>query len=380
MRNFTIALLFSSLFFIIGCNQQPRFTVEGQIADAADKMLYLEKRGILKNEIIDSCKLNESGTFLFKQPQPEYPEFYALKLDDQHIFFAIDSTETINISTQLKDFSINYMVEGSENVQKIKELCLLQYETQTEINKLLNLKTSSDSTLQQIDEAIKNYKEKAVKYIITGDVVSAKSTAAYFAIFQRINNHLLFDVYDKNDNKVFAAVATGCELAYPESPRTIHLKNLTLQAKNEIQKAKSPFEFEIIEKSNIEIELPSITNEKIKLSSTLGKVVLLDFTLYQAEFSPERILDLRALYNKCKDKGLEIYQISYDESEHFWKTSASNLPWICVYDENGIYSRTLRSYNVGGLPTCFLLNRNGELVLRKTEINEELEKEIAKLL
>lgn len=380
MRNVITILLTFTLLIIIGCTRQPMFTVEGKVTDAADKTLYLEKRGILKNEIIDSCKLDETGTFRFKQPKPEYPEFYALNLDNQRIFFAIDSTETVTFTAQLKDFPTNYNVEGSESAQKIKELCLLQNETQAEINKLLDQKTPSDSIFQQINALINTYKEKAIKYIITGDISGTKSAVAYFAIFQRINDYLIFDVYDEKDNKIFAAVATGYELAYPDSPRTLHLKNLTLQGRNEIRKAKNPAKIEISELSNIEIELPSITGENIKLSSISGKVVILDFTIYQAEFSPERNLDLRALYNKYKEKGLEIYQISYDPSEHFWKTSASNLPWICVHDGAGIYSPNLRSYNVTELPTSFILNRDGEPVSRKPEIDEELEKEIIKLL
>ena len=39
---------------------------------------------------------------------------------------------------------------------------------------------------------------------------------------------------------------------------------------------------------------------------------------------------LRDLYDKYAGQGLEIYQVPLDADEHYWKTTADNLPWICV--------------------------------------------------
>ena len=54
---------------------------------------------------------------------------------------------------------------------------------------------------------------------------------------------------------------------------------------------------------------------------------------------------LRDLYDKYAAQGFEIYQVSLDADEHYWKTTADNLPWICVRDGNGIYSSIAASYN-----------------------------------
>ena len=62
---------------------------------------------------------------------------------------------------------------------------------------------------------------------------------------------------------------------------------------------------------------------------------------------------LREIYNKYHAAGLEIYQVSVDPDEHFWKTSTAALPWISVRDEKGqsvakynIQSNTLRARDV----------------------------------
>ena len=59
-----------------------------------------------------------------------------------------------------------------------------------------------------------------------------------------------------------------------------------------------------------------------------------------------------------------IYQVSLDADEHFWKTTADNLPWISVRDANGIYSNVAAMYNVKEVPSLFLINRNSELSAR----------------
>ncbi len=70
---------------------------------------------------------------------------------------------------------------------------------------------------------------------------------------------------------------------------------------------------------------------------------------------------LRELYNNTLRKDLEIYQVSLDADEHYWKTSAANLPWVCVRDGNGVYSTNVAVYNVRQVPSIFLINRNNEL-------------------
>lgn len=45
------------------------------------------------------------------------------------------------------------------------------------------------------------------------------------------------------------------------------------------------------------------------------------------------------------------------------KTSADNLPWICVRDGNGVYSTNVSIYNIHKVPAVFLINLNNELEL-----------------
>ena len=88
---------------------------------------------------------------------------------------------------------------------------------------------------------------------------------------------------------------------------------------------------------------------------------------------------LRGLYDEYASKGLEIYQVSMDADEHYWKTTCDNLPWVCVRDANGVYSNIAATYNVQAVPTIFLVNRQNELSARGETI-KDLEAAVKALL
>ena len=115
------------------------------------------------------------------------------------------------------------------------------------------------------------------------------------------------------------------------------------------------------------------------MSDQKGKVILLDFTAFKTDYSPNYNLLLRTLYNKYAEQGFNIYQVSVDNDESFWMNTASNLPWICVRDESSVYSTYLKSYNVQQIPAVFLIDRDGNIVDRP-EKTDELDSKIAKLL
>ena len=124
-----------------------------------------------------------------------------------------------------------------------------------------------------------------------------------------------------------------------------------------------------------EIKLPEIAlldrdgnRRSLSEVTSQGKVVILNFTAYAAESSPAFNLELAKIYDAHKAKGLEIYQVSLDNDEFLWKQSARNLPWITVYNSPKDGAETLMKYNVGRIPSTFVINRNGELVERVDDI------------
>ena len=337
------------------CNSDPKFNVKGDVSGADGKMLYLEASGLEGIVPLDSIKLKGDGSFSFKQLRPESPEFYRLRVEDKVINFSVDSTETVSIQAPYTDFSTAYTVEGSENSAKIKELTLKQVRLQKDVDALVKAaqahQLGNDVFEDSLAVLLKNYKDDVkINYIFA----APNTASAYFALFQKLNNYMIFDpLNNKDDIKCFGAVATSLNNTRTPQQKTIEIP-----------------EEKIAETGVIDIALRDMKGNIRKLTDLKGKVVLLDFTVYQSAVAAPHNLMLRDLYNKYASQGLEIYQVSLDADEHFWKTSADNLPWVCVRDENGIYSTNAALYGVQNLPAFFLINRNNELRARGETVKD----------
>ena len=382
MKKVVYLLLAFVLVGMSACDNEPKFKVQGEVADAQDKKLYLEASGLEGIVVLDSVELSGNGRFDFAAACPESPEFYRLRLDGKVINFSVDSTETVTIKADAGKFDTEYAIEGSESNLKIKELVLLQGELQSKVDKLTQDNNMPVGILHTtLSNYVNEYKEKVKKNYI---FVAPNTTYAYFALFQTLNGYMIFDpMANRDDIKCFAAVATSLNNTYPHADRSRNLYNMVIKGMKNTRAPREEVveipEDKIKEVELIDIELKDLKGNVRRLTDLKDKVILLDFTVYNNVQSAAHNLALRELYNKYSAKGLEIYQISLDGDEHFWKTSADNLPWICVRDEKGIYSQYVALYSVRNLPQAFLIGRNNVLNARAETI-DDLEAAIKKLL
>jgi peroxiredoxin len=364
-----------------GCNNEPKFKVEGAVADADKQTLYFEASTVGGVELLDSAVLRGDGSFSFKGKRPESPEFYRLRLGNKMINFAVDSTETVDVHAKADDFATGYTIEGSENNTKIKELVLLQSALQQRVLALaqsgLPVGVAQDSLLHMVNA----YKDQVKHEYI---YAAPNTSYAYFALFQTLNGYQIFDpLSSREDVKCFAAVATSLNNNFPHADRSRNLYNMVIKGMKNTrapQQRQLEVNDDVVKETGvIDIDLKDLHGNSRKLTDLKGKVVLIDFTVYNNAMSATHNLLLRDLYNKYAAQGLEIYQVSLDGDEHFWKTSADNLPWVCVRDGAGAYSQYVQLYNVTQLPSVFLVNRQNELSARGETI-KDLDAAIQKLL
>lgn len=362
------------------CNNK-QFTVQGEIANATDSVLYLENMALDGAQIVDSVKLGEKGEFSLKADASDAPEFYRLRIAGQVINFCADSTITINVKSQYPNMANNYTIDGCEQCKVIQQLAYKQISLQ---QTAFAIQKSRDLSYQQgadsIQKIVEVYREDVKKNFI---FKHPDWSSSYFALFQYVGNKLIFDPSESEANlKVFQAVATSWDLKYPDSERGQNLHNITMARLEDVRYVKSQTAqaqnalAQAEESGCIDLQLTDNHGKQQTLKALKGKVVLLDFHLFAAEKSTERIMLLRDLYNKFHDQGLEIYQVSLDTDEHFWKTQTEALPWISVNDASG---HSAMIYNVQAAPTFFLLNRNNELVKRDAQM-KDVEAEIKALL
>ena len=380
---FKVAAVILAAMTAASCSNN-KFNVEGQIANAGDSVLYFENVGLEGIQVLDSVKLGGDGNFAFSGDPTEAPEFYRLRIADQIINVSIDSTETVQIKAEYPGMAANYTVSGSDNCEKIRELTMKQMDLQAKAiaiqqNTALGVKVIGDS----IQSLINIYKDDVMKNYIYKEPNKAY---AYFALFQTIGQWLIFNPRtEKEDIRAFAAVATSWDTYYPHAERGQNLHNIAIEGmKNQRIVAAQNQDIEldaskVSEAGVLDIALTDNKGQMRHLTDLKGQVVLLDFHVFAMDESPARILMLRELYNKYHAQGFEVYQVSLDPDEHFWKQQTAALPWVSVRDADGVNSQRLMLYNVLSIPDFFLIDRGNNIVTRAANI-KDLEAEIKKLL
>lgn len=376
-------LTFAVVAFTLAACSKGQFHVKGIVTEAKDSVLYFENMSLDGAVVMDSVKLDETGGFTFSGDAVEAPEFYRLRIANQIINLSIDSIETVEVKASYPSMGFNYEVKGSENCNRIKELAQKQISLQ---NAAIALQRDNNMSLEAANDSIMRlveiFKDDVKRNYIYKEPMMASS---YFALFQTLGNMLIFNPREsKEDIKAFAAVATSWDTYYPHALRGQNLHNIAIEGMKNVRilegRRQQTIELsQITASSIIDIEQQDNKGTIRRLSDLKGKVVMLDFHVFATKESTARIMKLRDIYNKYHAQGLEIYQVSLDSDEHFWKQQTAALPWINVRLPEGLEAPELVHYNIQDIPTFFLIDKTNSLHKRDIQI-KDLDKEIQSLL
>ncbi|WP_457600901.1 peroxiredoxin family protein [Hydrogenivirga sp.] len=124
--------------------------------------------------------------------------------------------------------------------------------------------------------------------------------------------------------------------------------------------------------------LKTIDGREVSLKDYRGKVVLINFW---ATWCPpcrnEMPLFVR-VYKRHRDKGFEILAVSTDSSldpvKKFVKEFRINFP--VLYDDKNVVSL----YGIQGLPTSFLIDREGKIIKVRLGEYKEIERDLKEVL
>ena len=380
------ALGFGLLVNSCGNHAPKEYQIKGIITNSSGETVSLIDVNESQPKTIDSVKVNEKGEFYILKKVPE-KGFYTIQLSPSNFTtLIIDSTEMISFEADAKTINENYKADGSEDTKlylqfnnftkkKFKDMELLRNK-QDSIRKVYEayLNTSPDSLFldslskmlepifNKFSEDYKKQSEEASAYI-KKFIDDNTSSFASLAAVQMLS--------PDRDINYFIKVSDALTAKYP------NIKNLK-GFQEYVQKEK---------KLAIGMPAPEITlngkdGKPISLSSLKGKVVIVDFWASWCKPCRAENPFVVSLYNKYKDKGLDIFSVSLDFNKDAWLKAISQdkLIWKNhVTDLKQWQSPVVSLYGFTGIPFTCLLNKQGNLAGKNLR-GPELEMKVKELL
>lgn len=360
-------LSFAAMAMLCACTGGNKFKVSGNVEGAADTTnLYLEVANNGNWFILDSTTTSGGGSYSISYDAPEYPNIYRLRCADKSIYFTVDSIESITIDSKLKTFDKDFNIDGTEHAKQINKI----------------EKEAIEYAKEGTPEAkIEAWKKQLANQILADEYGSG--IVAYFIINKYINGHPLFDPMNDRDMKIIGAVANAFNSYRKDDPRTQYLVNMTLEAQKRRRAAAgisggTQIQAEVVKLFDITLQDSKGVEHSLAKEASQGRVVLLNFTMYDQSFSPAFNKVLNDLYTQYKGR-VTIFQVGLDQTLGAWRDAAKNIPWIAVYDPAGEASKYVQQYQVYSIPTSFIIDKNGE-IQERIQDPLELKKAIQKYL
>lgn len=351
------------------CQNKNNVKITGEFKEAGKQTVYLEQLNVENAVLLDSVKTNRQGEFTLKTAVSS-PTFYNLRVGPkEQITFLAEPGQEIRLSGSLNGLSRNYWVEGSEGSLWIKLLNFQLNHTRADLDSLRKAyaalaKGPEDQTTRQrlaaeYDSVVRHQKDFSKDFILK----HAISPAAYYALYQKYDdgNFILTPEEDLHSYKV---VASSLKAMYPESQYTHAILNHMDQINKSIRNTQIRELIANSENTLPNIGLPNVNGDTISLNSLKGKYIILDFTALNVSGNEAYIRALKAVYNKFKNRGVQIYQVCLDPNRLAWQKTvkALGIDWICVWDAEGLQSTAARLWNIQNIPANYIISPKSEIV------------------
>lgn len=338
------------LLALDACSHDAEFKLKGEIAGGGDKTLFLERADLNGRWFVaDSVRTDASGAFSLAAAAPDAPEVMRLRLNDEYVYFPVDSTETVSLTSKVPGFATAFDVKGSEDAVNLSRF-------EHDLLRFIPNASNPDSLSAFKRRVYSNYMQHS-----QGSVVS------YYILTKIVDDKPLYNA-DSDDYKYFAAVATAFKEFNPSDPRAGMLERVATEAlKKRNADAGHQRVVEAEEVNLVEIALPDASGKVVKLSQNVGgSPTVLVFANMLTQGAPE----LHAQLRKLAAQGIRIVEVSFDSDRIAWREAAQNLPWITLYAGNDTAAEKVATdYNLGTLPTFFLYNSAGALTDRSSSLD-----------
>lgn len=361
---YKIALAFLIISSILGCSDvQKKYIpiIEGKIINAP-KLVILQRLDSIPINI-DTLELSSDGAFVC-QTKNLQSDFYRLQLEEKSIDLILqsDSTTAIYFDYQNIDATLRFSKYNLSN--SLQQLNLIRSRFEQE------LKTNHDSIKNMVGVVVtdsivrlKYDKIDSLKSIYRSELdallkQNQEKLIAIPILLQQSGNISIYTL--PRDKELFMRTQFILSQNYSSSYQVKKFSNLVLQV---FTKTDGIAQIKIGSKLP-DLELFTPWNERLPLSSLVGKYVLVVVWKSDNETCRTRNKSISKMIWRYRSNGLETYMISLDTNGSQWQKIISEDELNCfhVTDLLGESSPAIANLGVTKLPALFLLNKEGRVV------------------
>lgn len=241
-------------------------------------------------------------------------------------------------------------------------------------------KPESHGVIETLDSLARIYLDEINTYTKKYIDENLNSLVSLVALYQQVAPSV-YVMNPSRDLKYFVKVDSSMFSRYPgyEPVSTLHDQVLELVGNSREQTSAVQSSGSGTEAP--EIALPTPQGNTIKLSSTRGSVVLLDFWAAWCAPCRKENPNLRNVYNIYHKKGFQIYQVSLDKTKEAWEKGIQDdhlEKWIHVSDVQYWNSVVVPLYRIESIPCNYLLDKEGRIIATNLR-GEQLQTKLAQI-
>jgi len=315
------------------------------------------------------------------------PSFYLLKKNENN-FLTMLLEPGDNIKIEAQNDSLNYPVsvtgsKGTESMAEYNKNLRITISKLMGLNAIYKQKLDSPdlpSVIQSLDSLAQVYLQEINDYTKKYIDENLTSLVSLVALYQPVapGEYIL---HPEKDIEYFIKVDSSLSILYPdyEPVKSLHEQVRGMKSEIEAQKLRSPVLNESVEAP--EIALPDTEGDTVKLSSTRGNIVLLDFWAAWCKPCRDENPNLVDAYSKYHNRGFQIYQVSLDKTKEAWIKGIREdhlERWIHVSDLKYWQSEVVQLYKLEQIPNNFLLDSEGRVIASNLR-GEMLQRKLAEL-
>ena len=378
-------IIILSVFLLSGCRNKD-VEITGILENSSPRYIFLQE--LKSNELltVDSVIVSEDGSFEFIR-KVKFPSFYLLKINQNNFLtMLLEPGEKIRMTSHFDSLNYPVVVSGSRGTRLLADYNKALLKTTSKIRSLSAIyeknlgRPDFAQFIDSLDNLGNGYLDEIntfAKKFIDDNISSLVSMVALYS--QIGSNVYVFN--PENDLSYYLKVDSSLYAKYPEYGPVIDLHN-QINDMTSYFDSKKPASTDPGERMQApEISLPDPKGDTIKLSSTRGSYVLLDF--WASWCSPCRVENpnLVRAYNTFHERGFQIYQVSLDRTIDAWIRGIQDDKlerWIHVSDVKYWNSMVVPLYKIESIPANYLLDKEGRIIARNLR-GEDLQQKLAEL-